>query len=141
MKSKSKRNNTAASIIFFALSGIVFITLTAYIARGSTNPEFYWKKPSISPPFTAPLSTNRNHKFILEKNRAAVVNSVKIVYKGSINGQVILDCYILKLDPQYAYTYLIPAGTAKKQFLLGGSRFRLLVSNKKKISIQALHGP
>ena len=136
MRSKSKSKISIPAVLFFTISGLFLLGSITYIIKGSTNPDFYWSQPSSTVSSTSTLLNLKGNKILLVKDRAVVINDAKIAYKGTINGNLIFEYSILKLDPHYAYSHQISSKSAKKQFKLGNNHFRLIAGNKNKISMQ-----
>ena len=118
-------------MVYFLTCGFFFFGCVWYLWAGALNPDYYWQS---SPGVTAEFPPDRE----LDKNHAARVDDARIVYRGSRNGSLHLDLYILQLDPHFAYPHRIDESQARKGFQLGEFAFQVLAVSDGKISLKRL---
>ena len=75
---------------------------------------------------------------VLTKNQGALTGAARIVFRGRENGSLLMDLYILQLDPNYGYPHTIDESRAHKGFRLGDDRYKVLAASDRKISLKRL---
>jgi hypothetical protein len=75
---------------------------------------------------------------ILPKNEKIVVGKNGLVFKGVEKSEVILDLYLLEMDPEQAYRKRFSKKEAKNEMILGGQRYRLLSANDRYLSLKLI---
>ena len=80
----------------------------------------------------------KDGRIVLTKNNAAQVGNDRIVYRGSYDGALYMDLYVLQLDPHYGYPHRIDEHQARKGFRLGDHAFQVLAASDGKISLKRL---
>ncbi len=78
---------------------------------------------------------------ILTKNEKHVIGRICLVFKGVDKKMIIVDLYLLDMDPEQAYEKRFLKKDAKKELLLGEGRFRLLSVNDNHLILRELHKP
>ena len=76
---------------------------------------------------------------ILPKNETIVVGKNGLVFKGVEKSEVLLDLYLLEMDPEQAYRKRFSKKEAKNEMILGGQRYRLLSVNNRYLSLKLIH--
>ncbi len=80
-------------------------------------------------------------QILLSKNEKVVVGRTCLVFKGVEKKMIIVDLYLLDMDPEQAYEKRFLKKDAKKELLLGGGRFRLLSVNDNHLVLGQFHKP
>lgn len=62
---------------------------------------------------------------VLPRNRHVMVNNTRLVYRGLNDRQILLEFYLLQLDPETPYRERISKDDAQKGFRLGDAVFQL----------------
>ncbi|BBO72907.1 hypothetical protein DSCW_03240 [Desulfosarcina widdelii] len=126
------------AVIFFVTCGLFFFGCVWYLWAGATNPEYYWQ-PSEALALESPEPfLEKNECVLLTKNKGVRVNGARVVYRGSRNGALLLDLYVLQLDPHYGYPHKIEEDQARKGFRMGEEHYKVLAASDAKISLQRL---
>lgn len=78
------------------------------------------------------------NQLILQKNERLVVGRNGLVFKGIDKNIVILNLYLLDMDSEQAYEKRFLKKDAKKEMVLGGSKYRLLSVNDKYLTLKII---
>jgi hypothetical protein len=76
---------------------------------------------------------------VLAKNEKLVIGRNCLVYKGIEKKIVVLDLYLLDMDPEQAYEKRFPKKEAKKEMRMGGDTYRLLSVNDRYMTLKIVH--
>lgn len=133
----SEEKNWSTPIIVIILSAIV-VSVFYYV-----NTDYYKQKhPEGRKEFDVggrPVqSTATADQVILTKNEKLVIGRTCLVYKGVEKKIILVDLYLLDLDPEQAYEKRFLKKDAKKQILLGERRYRLLSVNSQHLILKKL---
>jgi hypothetical protein len=83
-------------------------------------------------------STGATDQVVLPKNEKFVIGRNCLVYKGVEKKTLILDLYLLDMDPEQAYEKRFPKKEAKEEMRLGGDTYRLLSVNDRYMTLKIL---
>ena len=126
------------TMVFFSICSLIFLVCVWYLWAGALNPEYYWQ-PSEALALESPEPLlKKEEPVVVTKNQGAQVGDARIVYRGSRNGNLYLDLYVLQLDPHYGYPHKIEEDRARKGFRLGEYHFKVLVASDSKISLKRM---
>ncbi|WP_319408988.1 hypothetical protein [uncultured Desulfosarcina sp.] len=131
-------NHKWPAVVFFLTCGLFFFGCVWYLWVGARNPEYYWHPSPTLTGQPADRVLEKNASILLEKNHGARVDSARIVYRGSCNGTLHMDLYVLQLDPHYGYPHQVEEDQARKGFRMGEYYFQVLASSDGKISLKRL---
>jgi hypothetical protein len=127
------------ALVFFLTCGLFFFGCVWYLWAGAMNPDYYWSSsPGMTAEFPPDQELEKNGRVMIAKNHAARVDDARIVYRGSRNGHLHLDLYILELDPHYGYPHQIEETEARKGFRMGDDAFQVIAASDGKISLKRL---
>ncbi len=73
---------------------------------------------------------------VLPKNEKFVIGRNCLVYKGVEKKIVVLDLYLLDMDPEQAYEKRFPKKEAKKEMRMGSDTYRLLSVNDRYMTLK-----
>jgi len=120
-------------LIFFVLGTLYFTSsyLSNQQAALARRDLRYTSAPSQAMKTLDRVVLARNEKFVIGRNC--------LVYKGVENKNVVLDLYLLDMDPEQAYEKRFPKKEAKKEMMLGGDNYRLLSANDRYLSLKIVH--
>ena len=125
--------------VFFLTCSFLFFGCVWYLWAGAMNPDYYWQSSTgVTAGFPPDQALDKNGRVMIAKNHAARVDDARIVYRGSRNGSLHLDLYILQLDPHVGYPHRIDERQARKGFRLGDYAFQVLAASDGKISLKRL---
>ncbi|MBU0973583.1 MAG: hypothetical protein KKC20_23290 [Proteobacteria bacterium] len=97
----NKKGWLAILFIFFCLA--VPFGITYYVSTPTSKARFEaWRNRGTSGNVTAKSQVSAQ-QLLLVKNDRVMVKNTCLVFKGLEGGQVVLDLYLLDLDPGYAY--------------------------------------
>ena len=132
------RENKWPARIFFTTTGLFFFGCVWYLFVGAMNPEYYWQaSPTLSDARPNPVLA-KNGRLLLLKNQAARVDDVRLVYRGTREGDLVLELFVLALDPHYGYSHRIDEDMARQGFSIGEYHFQVLAASDAKISLKRL---
>ena len=124
------------SILYFTIAALIFSSFMYYLAIGATNPTRQ-RAPSATGYTKTPYEiTKLGNKIILHADTLTKFGKTKLKYRGVDSDYLLIDVYILDLDPQYGYAYKIPIKSARKNFRLYEHTFTLVSQNKSKVSLR-----
>ena len=126
------------AVVFFLTCGLFFFGCVWYLWAGALNPDYYWRPTSVSSAEQTDRILEKDGRIVLTKNNAAQVGNDRIVYRGSHDGALYMDLYVLQLDPHYGYPHRIDERQARKGFHLGDHAFQVLAASDGKISLKRL---
>ena len=76
---------------------------------------------------------------VLPKNEKFVIGRNCVVYKGVEKKVIVLDLYLLDMDPEQAYEKRFPKKEAKEEMKMGGDTYRLLSVNDRFVTLKIIH--
>ncbi len=126
------------AMVYFSICGLFLLGSIWYLGTGALNPDYYWQPSETLAQKTVEPSLEKKEPVVLAKNQGAQVGSARIVYRGSRDGHLHMDLYILELDPHYGYLHKIEKAHARKGFRMGNYHFKVLVASDTKISLLRL---
>lgn len=126
------------AVIFFVTCGLFFFGCVWYLWAGTVNPEYYWQSSDDLALESPEPFLEKNECVLLARNRGGRVNGARVVYRGSRNGALLLDLYVLQLDPHYGYSHKIEEEQARKGFRMGEEHYKVLAASDAKISLMRL---
>lgn len=81
-------------------------------------------------------STGPPDQVVVPRNEKFVIGRNCLVFKGVENRTVILDLYLLDMDPEQAYEKRFPKKEAKEAMKLGSDTYRLLSVNDRYMTLK-----
>jgi len=75
---------------------------------------------------------------ILEKNKKRDIGRNSLVFRGLAKNKIIVDLYLLEMDPEQPYEKRFSKKEAKKEMVLGEGKYRLLSVNNKHLVLKNL---
>ena len=75
---------------------------------------------------------------VLPRNEKFVINRNCLVYKGVEKKSVVLDLYLLDMDPEQAYEKRFLKKDAKEEMKMGGDTYRLLSVNDRFMTLKII---
>lgn len=126
------------ALVFFVTCGLFFFGCVWYLWAGATNPEYYWQTSDALVLESPEPFLKKNECVLLAKNKGARVDGARVVYRGSRDGSLLMDLYVLQLDPHYGYSHKIDADQARQGFRMGEEHYKVLAASDAKISLQRL---
>lgn len=136
----SENKNWTTPILIITIVTIMFGMLyfsSSYFSNQATTParqEFdYSGRP------TQYMATP--NQIVLKKNEKLVVDRNGLVFRGVDKKMIIVDLYLLDMDPEQAYKKRFLKKDAKKEMVLGKGRYRLLSVNNKNLILKIINEP
>lgn len=86
-------------------------------------------------------STITADRIILKKNEKLVVGRTCLVFKGLEKKVILVDLYLLDLDPEQPYLIKLPRRDTDKDLIIGGNTFKLVSVNNQYLNLQLVHSP
>ena len=74
---------------------------------------------------------------VLIKDQSREVDGCRLVYKGIREGRILIDVYLLELDPGYAYGHNLTTAEAKAGFRMGDVRFTMVSAGRRRLALTA----
>ena len=75
-------------------------------------------------------------RIFLLKDSQFTIKNVRLTFRGIKNREIYMDVYLLELDPQTAYSYVLSTEDARAGIRLGDYQFRLLSANKDLLTLE-----
>ena len=119
--------------IITAILGVIFYVSSDYYAQQHPGgrKEFDYAGRPVQPEVTpGQLILPRNKKFIIGRNC--------LVFKGVEKKSIIIDLYLLDLDPEEPFEKRFIKKDAKKEMSLGEGRYRLLSVNHNNLILKKM---
>jgi hypothetical protein len=140
MMSSSTRKKTFA-FIFIALTLAIPFGMIYYVSTDYYKERYQkWRRDSDQAG-RAIHSSIKADQIVLTKNEKLVVKRTCLVFKGLDKKIILLDLYLLDLDPEQPYPVRIAKRDAKKEMRIGGNRFKLISVNNRYLSLKLLGSP
>ncbi|MCG8683883.1 MAG: hypothetical protein MI892_03340 [Desulfobacterales bacterium] len=76
-------------------------------------------------------------KVFLLKDNSITVNRTRLVYKGLHDKRILLEYYLLELDPDFPYRNQVSKAEARQGIRLGDSLFQLVSVSRSALTLQA----
>lgn len=76
-------------------------------------------------------------KVFLLKDNSITVNRTRVVYKGLHDKRILLEYYLLELDPDFPYRNQVSKAEARQGIRLGDSLFQLVSVSRSALTLQA----
>jgi hypothetical protein len=84
-------------------------------------------------------STATADQVILTKNEKLILGRTCLVFRGVKKKMIIVDLYLLDLDPEQPYEKRFSKKIAKKEMMLGEGRYRLISVNNQHLVLKTIH--
>jgi hypothetical protein len=134
------------AVLFFTIVIALFTYFIYYLAKGNTDPAYYWQHntPRTEAPLRAhtPVSQKpsavKGKSVILIRNKAKILGKLRIAYLGRADKYLRFDVNILDLDSDFAYRYTISQDRAKKHFRIADQYFKISTASNSKIRLSQM---
>ena len=120
---------TTLSIVF----GLMFYSSTDYYQTRYQS----WRQSSNADS-EAVLSLATADRLILARDQKLEVDSISLIFRGLEDDALLLDLYILDLDPKQPYRKKIPLSEAKNEMILGAGKYQVTSVSKKYLRLKIL---
>ncbi len=87
-------------------------------------------------PAAAVPSIGKADQLVLSKKEKYVIGRNALMYKGLDKNTLVLNLYLLDMDPEQAYEKRFSKKEAKEEMVLGGDRYRLLSVNDRYLTLK-----
>ncbi len=133
----SEKNTWSTPLLIAGLIVCVFGALYITSSYLSTQQAAMARRDLRYTPTTM-QSTGATDQVVLPRNEKFVIGRNCLVYKGVEKKTLILDLYLLDMDPEQAYEKRFPKKEAKEEMRLGGDTYRLLSVNDRYMTLKIL---
>lgn len=133
----SEKNTWSTPLLIAGLIVCVFGALYITSSYLSTQQAAMARRDLRYTPTTM-QSTGATDQVVLPRNEKLVIGRNCLVYKGVEKKTLILDLYLLDMDPEQAYEKRFPKKEAKEEMRLGGDTYRLLSVNDRYMTLKIL---
>ena len=130
------RNQTIVASVFMV---VAMGTVVSMIYRASTGRleqrrrEYQQRADAAQPVRRTTVMTDR---IVLIRDEAAEVDRIRMVYRGIEDDRILLDVYLLDLDPAYPYSRRISVAEAEKGIRIGPRGYRLKSVSRKSLVLR-----
>ena len=76
---------------------------------------------------------------VLVRDQELEIDKTRLVYKGLENGQILIDLYLLELDPEQPYPRAIPKKQTRESIRLGPNVYKIDSANAKILKLKIQH--
>ena len=125
----TNRHKSVSALVLLSLLSIPLVA-GYYMAGSKPNTLFEGVKERKAGADLDQHSRIARDKITLVKNESITVNDCRLVFKGLEKDRILLDLYLLDLDPQYAYQQTISKAAAHRGIRLGDAEYRLISVGK-----------
>jgi hypothetical protein len=81
----------------------------------------------------------RSNEVVLRKNERRDIGRTSLVYKGVTKDTILIDLYLLDLDPNQSYLKKIKEAEAQKEFSLGGVKYSVVNASDRYLKLKILN--
>lgn len=122
---ETQNSRKLAGLFFFACA--VFIGFCVYQIVGTDPSAHAWSKDTAAATVRdrPALVQPKGDAVSMQVDQAVMIGSSKIVFRGSGDGQVHFDHYLVDFNPHYAFKYTIPVDEARDGFRIGTRAYRV----------------
>lgn len=124
---------TIIIVLLLAFGGLYYFSTDSYRQRSEINGAPERLTAAGGGNKTAGQRTDR---LVLKRDERVDVGRTSLVYKGLENGKIVVDLYLLELDPKQGYLKMIDEDEAEKDFLLGPVTYRLVSVNNTYLALK-----
>jgi len=78
------------------------------------------------------------YQIVLKRNERYDIGRTSLVYRGVKKNTVLVDLYLLDLDPQQSYRKKIKSAETKKEVDLGGVKYHLISANDRYLTLKVV---
>ncbi len=135
---ETERKNWFAPLFFIFILSIVF-SVFYYISSDFYKQKHPFGRKEFDYGGRPVPSVATNDQVLLARNEKFVTGRTCLVYKGVEKKMILLDLYLLDLDPEQIYEKRFSKKEAKKELLLGEGRYRLISANDSHLILKKLH--
>lgn len=137
MKSGINKISMISSLIILVL--ISLTGLYAYYVADRKDQPFIQDvaQRQVTPEFQED-SRIVDNRILLKKDKSVTVNKSRLVFKGMKDQRILLDVYLLDLDPEVAYPHSIAMDDVHKNIRLGDSFFQFLKVSKRVLQLKVI---
>ncbi|NNK57989.1 MAG: hypothetical protein HKP44_11840 [Desulfofustis sp.] len=122
------------TFLIICVFGALYLT-SSYLS----NQQAAMAKRDLRYSSTTAQSIGRPDQVVLPKNEKFVIGRNCLVYKGVQKKTVILDLYLLDMDPEQAYEKRFLKKEAKKEMKMGSDTYRLRSVNDRYMTLKIVH--
>jgi len=130
MAAPERKNRLLVITIIAALTlsfwGLYYLSTDSYRQRSEVNRIPERQTATDSGGKTAAPQTDR---LVLKRDERIDVGRTSLIYKGIEDSKIVVDLYLLDLDPKQGYLKKIEEDKAEEGFLLGPVTYRLVSAN------------
>ena len=123
--------------------GIVIILALSFWAIFYVSTDTYQKNAKIRQERADAINkiekVKKADEVVLKKNERRNVGRTSLVYKGKDRDSIVVDLYLLDLDPKQSYRKEFKEAEAEKELNLGGVKYRLISVNNSYLTLKILH--
>lgn len=135
----SEKNNWFTPVLIVTLLIIVFCVLYMSTYFTKQNPVNLRKEFDYAGrPVPAAVKTDQA---VLRKDERFVIGRNCLVFRGVAKKMILIDLYLLDMDPEQPYKKRFPKKEAKKEFSLGQGTYRLLSVNNHVLVLKIVKQP
>ena len=135
MISSEKKTWTTPVLITLLIVGV--FGAMYYASHYLTVQQSLVRRDYNSPAINAP-SIGRADQLVLSKNQKYVIGRNGLMYKGLDKNTLVLNLYLLDMDPEQAYEKRFTKKEAKEEMVLGRDRYRLLSANDRYLTLKVV---
>ncbi len=135
--SPSKRNKAFALFFIFLTLAIPF-AMIYYLSTDYYKERYQKLRKNPNEASREIRSRIPADRLVLKKNEKLLVKRTCLVFKGVEKKAILLDLYLLDLDPEQPYLIKLSTQDADKELIIGGNKFKLISVNNQYLNLQLL---
>jgi len=140
MAAPERKNRLLVITIIAALTlsfwGLYYLSTDSYRQRSEVNRIPERQTATDSGGKTAAPKTDR---LVLKKDERIDVGRTSLIYKGIEDSKIVVDLYLLDLDPKQGYLKKIEEDKAEEGVLLGPVTYRLISANDSYLTLKIVN--
>lgn len=132
----TEQKNLLSAFFLVAILVLPFVLLylTSFLSGSrqaqNTGGYPYYQESSVN-------QATKAHLLGLPRDQRVIVDDYALAYRGMKKGYIVIDLYLLPMDPEQAYTKRFLQKDAKKELRIGEKIYRLHSARKQIIVLQA----
>ena len=136
MFSSTRKKAFALFLIFLTVA--VPFAIIYYLSTDYYNQSYQKLRKNPNDAGREIRSARTTDRIVLKRNEKMVVKRTCLVFKGVEKKVILLDLYLLDLDPEQPYLITLSRHDADKELTIGGNKFKLISVNNQYLNLKLL---
>ncbi len=134
----TKRHRVISILFFLAIAGLMAGLSSIVIRNLGSDRLRDWRGASADRAPDAPARTPED-VIVIRAEEMITIGNTRVIYHGTEDGRMIMDVFLLELDPQYPYRKKVDIDHARAGFRLAGIPFQVTAISNAKVFLRRMH--